>query len=152
MPSRLSLLSLINGKIGESQTIVGIPLSRKIFNTSARLFVVHTFGSILLHKFSSKVVKVIWTMHFVFSFILFNKSKSLKIKSDFVMTVKPKPYLSINSNAFLTFPSFASNGIYGSVILPVPIIHFLRLLFKAFSNNSIALPFTSISSNRWFIW
>ena len=53
-----SLVSLINGKIGQSQTTVGMPASCNFFNTATRSLVVLTLGSIFLHKFSSQVEKV----------------------------------------------------------------------------------------------
>ncbi len=127
MPTRFSSLSLINGKIGESHTTVGIPASRKVFSTSNRSAVVLTFGSIFLHKSSSYVVMVICTTHFVFSFIFCRRSKSRRIRLDFVITVKPNPYLSISCSAYLTFCNSVSNGMYGSVMEPVPIMHFFRL-------------------------
>ena len=141
-----SSVSLMKGRIGQSQTIVGIPASFSFFRASNRSFVVLTFGSIFLHKSSSQVVSVICTTHFVLSLIDFNKSKSRNTRSDLVIKVKPKPYLFAKANALRTFPILLSSGIYGSVIEPVLNIHFLRFRLREFSNNSIAFPLISMSS------
>ena len=151
MPEILSSVSLIKGRIGVNHTTVGIPASLSFFSTSKRSLVVLTFGSIFLHKSSSYVVKVICTTHFVLSFIFLSRSRSLRILFDFVMTVNPKPCSYINSKAFLTFPNSISNGIYGSVMEPVPIMHFFLLCVRAYSNSSTAFSLTSISSKGWSI-
>ena len=64
--------------------MVGIPSSLRIRSTSALRPVVQTFGSMILQSSSSYVVSVMDTTHFVFRLILFNKSRSHRIKSDFV--------------------------------------------------------------------
>ena len=146
IPLIFSSVSLMNGRMGQSQTTVGIPASFIFFRAATRSFVVLTFGSIFLHKSSSKVVSVICTTHFVLSWIAFKRSKSRNTWSDLVIKVKPKPYWFAKANALRTFPSLFSRGIYGSVIEPVPNIHFSRFRLRVFSNSSIAFSLISISS------
>ena len=50
------------------------------------------------------------------------------------------------------FSSKKVMGIYGSVIEPVPNIHFARFRFRAFSNSSIAFALISMSSKLCSIW
>ena len=147
MPKIFSSASLINGSNGVSHTTVGIPSSFKMFKTSIRRAVVQTPGSIFRLSTSSIVVSVICMTHFVFALILQNKSKSRSTLSDFVSTVNPNPYRSISSAHCLVRFNSISSGIYGSLIAPVPIIHFFRFLFNAASNNCGAFSLTSISSN-----
>ena len=52
------------------------------------------------------------------------------MRSDFVITVKPKPYWCSSDKAFRTLPIFSSAGIYGSVMDPVPIMHFFALALQ----------------------
>src|SRR5699024_479172 len=111
IPAIFSSVSLIKGRIGISQTTVGIPASLIIFSTLTRSLVTQTFGSMILHRLSSYVVSVIWTTAFVFSLILRSSSRSRRILSDFVSTVTPNPYCSISSRHFLVIPSCSSQCI-----------------------------------------
>ncbi len=144
-----SLVSLMNGRMGLSQTMVGILASCNICKASNRSLVVLTFGSSFLHSSSSYVVSVICTTHLVFSLMDLSRSKSLSTLFDFVITEKPKPCAWIRDAALRTFPILSSSGIYGSVMEPVEIIQGWRLDLSFCSSSSMALALTSMSSKRW---
>ena len=94
-----SSVSLINGKMGESHTTVGIPASRSFCSAAKRAEVVQTFGSSFRQSASSYVVSVICTTHFVLSLMACRRSISRSTRSDFVCSVKPKPYRSASESA-----------------------------------------------------
>ena len=97
-----------------------IPLSVKVLIVSNLLDETHTLGSIIFDISSFGVVIVILIITLFFSFISFNKSKSLNIKLLLVSIETPKLYLDNIFNAPLVCSYFNSCGLYVSDIEPIP--------------------------------